>query len=165
MEEELKQKIKILKKNHRENLKTIMKLEEENKELKSDNYFKLDNDISKGVQEMWFEIKESSIPQHGNGVFARRPFKKGDVVMRARVIRFPASDLNQNAVLGRFVGNVGDGSVFLTLDYQGLVLDSKDNNVQATWRLKDGISEFIATRDIAVGDEIYQSFGTPNKIN
>lgn len=166
MTEELQTKIKELKKNHRENLKTIMKLEDENQKLKSDNYFKIKSGDNMGVQEMWFEIKESSIGQSGKGVFTKRPFKNGEIVMRAPIVRFPASDLNKNAILGQFVGNIGDGTVFLTLDYQGLVNNSPDNNnLIATWRIQDGYSEFVATRDIKNGEELLQSFSSPNKVN
>jgi hypothetical protein len=166
MAEELKDKVKELKKLHRENIKTIFKLEEENKKLKSENYFKISTGDNMGVQEMWFEVKESLVSGQGKGVFTKRPFKNGEIVMRAPIIRFPLTDLTERASLRQYNGNIGDGTAFLTMDYQGLVKNSPDNNnLRATWRIQDGYSEFVATRDIKIGEELYQSYGSPNKVN
>lgn len=168
MEEEnkkLQTKVNNLKQKLKENLKTINSLENEMEEIKL-NKNNLSMDETPG-EHLWFDVKKSSIPNSGRGVFAKKSFKIGDKVMSSPIIRFPVSDLNKNAVLRSYIGNVGDGTGFLTMDYQGLVntINPELCNVQATWRLSDGYSDFIAIRNIKEGDELFQSYGNPNKVN
>ena len=44
-------------------------------------------------------------------------------------------------------------------------IPNDNNNLSATWRIQDGYSEFVATRDIKNGEELLQSFSSPNKVN
>ena len=77
------------------------------------------------------------------------------------------TDLNEGAVIKQYNGNIGDGTGFLCFDWQGLVNTTSSDkcNVRATWRIKDEYSEFTATKDIEIGEELFQSYGEPLRIN
>lgn len=124
---------------------------------------------SDGAQSMWFEVRTSTVPNAGRGVFTRRAFKKGDVVMSSPLIIFDMNELKPGSRLTHYCGNIrNEGKGFLAFDYQGLCNSSNQkekNNVQATWRIKDDRSEYIALRDIGVGEEILQSYSGAKRIN
>jgi hypothetical protein len=158
--------IEDYKKIHKDNIKLINKLEYEIKELKNKKQV-YHTDHKGSVQELWFDVRESSVPNSGRGIFAKREFKKGDIVMSAPIIRFPINELKPKSVLSQYYGNIGDGTAFLCFDYQGLLNTTSHDkcNIQAQWRIKDGYSEFVATKDIKIGEELFQSYSQPNKIN
>lgn len=122
-----------------------------------------------GVQSMWFEVRTSTVPNAGRGVFTRRAFKKGDVVMSSPLIIFDMNELKPGSRLTHYCGNIrNEGKGFLAFDYQGLCNTSNQkekNNVQASWRIKEDRSEYIALRDIEVGEEILQSYSGAKRIN
>lgn len=152
---------------HKENIKIINKLEDEIEELKNDNK-KVDHSEHKGsVQDLWFDVRESRIPNSGRGVFAKKQFKKDDIVMSAPIVRFPINELKTNSVLSQYYGNVGDGTAFLCFDYQGLCNTTSPDkcNVIARWRIKDGYSDYVAIKDIEIGDELYQIYSKPSRMN
>lgn len=158
--------IEDYKKLHKENIKLINKLEDEIEELK--NKKQVDHTEHKGsVQELWFDVRQSSIPNSGRGIFAKREFLKDDIVMSSHIIRFPINELKPKSVLSQYYGNIGDGTAFLCFDYQGLLNTTSHDkcNIQAQWRIKDGYSEFVATKDIKIGEELFQSYSQPKKIN
>jgi hypothetical protein len=128
---------------------------------------KLDYKNIKSPQDIWFDCCKSSISKAGRGIFTKRTFKEGDVVMSSPILRFPMTDIKENAVIKQYNGNIGDGTGFLTFDWQGLVnANSLDKcNVRATWRIKDGYSDFIAIKDIEIGEELFQSYQGVHRIN
>jgi hypothetical protein len=124
---------------------------------------------SDGAQSMWFEVRTSTVPNAGRGVFTKRAFKKGDVVMSSPLIIFDINELKPGGKLTHYCGNLRvEGKGFLAFDYQGLCNSSNQkekNNVRATWRIKDDRSEYIALRDIGVGEEILQNYSGAKRIN
>lgn len=118
-----------------------------------------------GVQELWFRVGPSSVPGAGRGVFTKRAFHKGDVVMRSPVLLFNLDDVRRGSVLRDYCGAV-EGTAFLCFDYQGLVNTSLggDNNVQAEWYLDAGMSQYVALRDIAPGEELFQNYRSARRV-
>ena len=128
---------------------------------------KLDYKNIKSPQDIWFDCRKSSIIDAGRGIFTKRTFKKGDIVMSSPILRFPMTDINEKAVIRQYNGNIGDGTGFLTFDWQALVnTNSPDKcNVRATWRIKDGYSDFTAIKDIEIGEELFQLYQGVHRIN
>ena len=71
---------------------------------------------------MWFDCRESSICGAGRGVFTKRSFKEGDIVMSSPILRFPMTDLNKGAVIKQYNGNIGDGTGFYALIGKDLLI-------------------------------------------
>ena len=162
--EELRKKNKELKALYKETLRELNALENR---LENNLENNLETTNVRSVQELWFDCRESSISGAGRGVFVKRSFKKGDIVMSSPILRFPMTDLNEGAVIKQYNGNIGDGTGFLCFDWQGLVNTTSSDkcNVRATWRIKDEYSEYIAIKDIEIGEELFQSYGEPLRIN
>lgn len=122
-----------------------------------------------GAQELWFYVGESKIPGAGRGVFARRHFKKGEVVMSSPLLMFDDDEIKKNGTISRYCGHVREKKKnFLCFDYQGLCNTAPDksmNNVRAVWRLAEDKSQYVALRDIHIGDEILQDYRGAQKIN
>jgi hypothetical protein len=119
----------------------------------------------RGVQELWFDVGLSSVPGAGRGVFSKRAFRKGDVVMRSPILLFNVADVRPGCVLRDYCGFIGD-TAFLCFDYQGLVNRGPapaDNNVQAEWHLEQGMSQYVALRDISPGEELFQDYGSARR--
>lgn len=120
-----------------------------------------------GVQNLWFDVRPSNIPNSGRGVFAKRSFDKGDLVMSAPILIFNKSEIDPQGTISRYCGNIKP-QAFMCFDYQGLCNTSPDpkmNNVRATWRIKDDRSEYFAIKNIEIGDEILQEYKNPIRIN
>ena len=97
----------------------------------------------------------------------RGNLKKDDIVMSAPIVSFPINELKPRSVLSQYYGNIGDGTAFLCFDYQELLNTTKPDecNISSQWRIKDGYSEFIAIKDIKIGDELFQSYSQPLRMN
>jgi hypothetical protein len=87
--------------------------------------------------------------------------------MSSPIIRFPIKELKPDSFLSNYYGDIGDGTAFFCFDYQGLCnTTSHDNcNIQAQWRIKDGYSDYVATKNIKIGDELFQSYYRAKRIN
>ena len=87
--------------------------------------------------------------------------------MSSHILIFDKSEIQPKGVISRYCGNIRPRA-FLCFDYQGLCNQSNDrsqNNVKAVWRIQDDLSEYIAIKDIAIGDEILQEYGAPERLN
>ena len=120
-----------------------------------------------GPQAAWFDVRPSTVQGAGRGVFSRRAFESGEIVMQAPVLQYPRGEVSPQGVLARYQGGDAD-MAFLCFDYQGLVNtspDARENNVRAEWRIKEGLSQFVASKAIAPGDELFQNYGAPTRLN
>lgn len=87
--------------------------------------------------------------------------------MQAPIIQYPRGEVSPHGVLAEYQGGDAD-TAFLCFDYQGLVntaSGARENNVRAEWRLADGLSQFVASKAIAPGDELFQDYGAPIRLN
>lgn len=120
-----------------------------------------------GPQAQWFDVKVSTLPGAGRGVFAKRMFKVGEVVMQSPIVIYPKNEVKPGSTLSHYQGSYGDVA-FLCFDYQGLVNMSNKiefNNVRARWRLAEGLSEYVATQDIQEGEELFQHYSYPEIVS
>eukprot|EP00966_Prymnesium_polylepis_P336534 7391619-Prymnesium_polylepis.5 len=122
-----------------------------------------------GAQELWFYMNNSKIPGAGRGIFTRRKFKKGEVVMSAPLLLFDDDEINKNGTISRYCGHLREEKKnFLCFDYQGLCNTAptkSKNNVRAVWRIAEDISQYVALRDIHVGEEILQDYGSASRLS
>ena len=111
-------------------------------------------------QELWFDVKKSLIPNAGRGVFTKKKFKKDDIVMSSPMLLIPNKEINKNFLLYKYAGQLNKNYFFLTFDYQGLVNTTKSDecNIRAVWRTNEHISQYVALRDIDIGEELYQDY-------
>ena len=120
-----------------------------------------------GPQAAWFDVRPSIVQGAGRGVFSRRAFEPGEIVMQAPILRYPRGEVSPDGVLARYQGGDGD-MAFLCFDYQGLVNTAPaahENNVRAEWRIMEGLSQFVATKAIAPGHELFQNYDAPTRLN
>ncbi len=78
-----------------------------------------------------------------------------------------ATRCDRGAPLRVIRGGAGDVA-FLCFDYQGLVNAPPTagmSNVRAQWRLGEGISQFVALRDIWAGEELFQSYDSADQLS
>ncbi len=116
-----------------------------------------------GAQELWFYVDESSVKGSGRGVFTRRSFKKDEVVMSAPLLTFDEEEIQKDGTISRYCGHLREEKRnFLCFDYQGLCNTANKesmNNVRAVWRIAEDKSQYVALRDINIGEEILQAYG------
>ena len=87
--------------------------------------------------------------------------------MQSPVIVYPKNEVSPGSTLSHYQGSYGNVA-FLCCDYQGLVNTGnkeKENNVRARWRLREGLSEYVATRYIEEGEELLQHYSNPDIVS
>jgi len=132
----------------------------------------INNFILERIETKSLYVDKSTIPNAGQGLFAKRDFKKGEMICNFR------GDLIDNEELAkRDVG--GERSHYfieirpdLTLDVynsncmaryandaEGNEKIGKSNNSEINLNRKDSGAFIVATRDIKAGEEIFLSYG------
>ena len=122
---------------------------------------------SQGVQAQWFDIRGSTLPGAGRGVFCKRSFRAGQIVMQAPILLYNKDEVAPGSRISQYQGSFHH-KAFLCFDYQGLVNTAScgaDNNVRAQWRIGEEISQYVALRDIGVGEELLQAYSEPEVLN
>jgi SET domain-containing protein len=94
---------------------------------------------------------------HGRGVFATAAIAKGETIEVCPVLTVEAADAN--GVLADYVVDLGDDSdgSALMLGYGSLYNHSENPNAEYVYE-SDEAYAFVATRDIAAGEEITISY-------
>ena len=100
-------------------------------------------------------------PIHGQGVFAAVALKAGDVIERCPYLVIDDDDLAEENRLNDYLFTSPDASTdYLVIMGYGMMYNhSSDPN--AEWEIDDDnrFVKFSATKDIAVGEEIFQDYG------
>lgn len=93
----------------------------------------------------------------GRGVFAGRPFRKGEVIEVCPVIRVPANAEGSVEGLEYYVFQWGEGGkeLAVALGYGSLYNHSADANARFNPRTSKDDIVFRAERDIAEGEQIF----------
>lgn len=94
--------------------------------------------------------------QIGRGVFARAAIAKGETIELCPVLGLAEDDAG--GVLNDYVVDDGDGGQVLMLGYGSLYNHSDDPNAEYVLEADDAYA-FLATRDIAAGEEITITYG------
>ena len=94
----------------------------------------------------------------GRGVFAARPFAKGEAVEVCPTVELPGSEANGTLADYVFDSGRGDSSVVLLLGYGMLYNHSYDPNLDYEQEGTAAVA-FVATRDIAPGEELTITYG------
>lgn len=133
------------------------------------------------------EVKNSSIPLAGRGIFAKKPFKKGDLVSISPLLVVPKHDLETTAphsVLMNYCFIIPNSDLALyPIGLGGLInhggihsnveidwydwLTGTSNPERLSWSAEKLESnpfapldfQYVATKDIAAGDEILLNYG------
>ncbi len=95
----------------------------------------------------------------GRGVFATRPFARGDLVEAVPVLllRPDEQDRLDGTVLDSYVFAWRD-TVAIALGFGSIYNHSWDPNLEYQKRFDEGVIEFVAIRDIAPGDELTTNY-------
>jgi hypothetical protein len=102
-------------------------------------------------------VSNSMITGAGNGVYANKNFKKGDIVEVAPYLSVPDSSLN-NSILSDYVFNMSHDKYALVLG-TGSIYNHKDNPTVST-RYSGDCMVYEALTDIDKDDEMYISYGS-----
>ena len=102
-------------------------------------------------------------PGKGRGVFALRAFARGETVELAPVLALRPEDVDaaQATVLGSYVFGWRN-TVAVGLGFASIYTHAWDPNLHYFKRFEAGILEFVAARDIAVGDELTINYTSSN---
>lgn len=111
-------------------------------------------------------ISKSKTPNAGRGVFAKVDIKKGEIIERCPVLEIPADDassINQT-MLVTYVYYLGPEKEYLTLalGFGSIYNHSYNPNSKYKHKLKEGVIEFIALRDIKSEEEITVNYNQGN---
>ena len=100
----------------------------------------------------------------GRGVFARRPFRKGEVIETCPVLVLPVAALGDGpGGLWEYVFDWGPGTVALALGYGSLYNHSYRPNARYD-DVGHRAKRFTALRDIAAGEEVTVNYnGEPRR--
>jgi uncharacterized protein len=107
-------------------------------------------------------VRVDESPGRGRGVFATRPFRTSETIERAPVVPFPAEEwelfvkTRLDDYCFRWGASNEDGAV--VLGYGSIYNHSFMPNARYFVRLEDEVLEFVALRDIAVGEEIVVNY-------
>ena len=113
------------------------------------------------------EVRES--PIHGMGVFAIEEIKKDEVIEECHLIDIPTLPIEYNKIVAEFMHRFSfkypaDKKLKLVTEVlplgNGCIYNHSDNN-NATWRdhPKYKAFQFVAIRDINIGEEICTFYG------
>lgn len=100
--------------------------------------------------------QSGTIPE-SRGVFATRPFARGEIVERCPVVQQRDEDLAGN--LGDYVFNLGEGTVGVALGYGSLYNHSRNPHLDYAYDPDRNEMVFTARRPIRSGEEIFASYG------
>jgi SET domain-containing protein len=92
----------------------------------------------------------------GRGVFAQKPFTKGEIIERAPAIVIPKEQVEfiDKTVLFDYYYCWGESEIAIALGLGSLYNHSYQPNCFYVRKTEDKIIEYIAHRDISVGEEI-----------
>jgi hypothetical protein len=109
---------------------------------------------------MGIEVRHS--PGKGRGVFAMRPFRRGDLVERAPVLVVPEDEHPHivATVLNSYVFGWGDGGVAVCLGFGSIYNHSWDPSVEYQKHLEGSYIDFVALRDVAPGEELFVNYAS-----
>ena len=96
----------------------------------------------------------------GRGVFAQTPFIKGEIIERAPVIVIPKEQVEfiDKTVLFNYYYSWSEGQIAIALGFGSLYNHSYHPNCFYVRKIEDKIIEYIAHRDIEVGEEITTNY-------
>lgn len=102
----------------------------------------------------------------GRGVFAGRPFRRGEVIEVCPVILLPpgTTEVHLGGGLDRYVFTWGRrrDRLAVVLGYGSLYNHSADPNARFTPRVARAEMAFRAVRDIAAGEQVLIDYGWPD---
>ena len=107
-------------------------------------------------------IKKSLIPDSGNGVFAQKDYKKGDIVERCQILLDYTDEIGSTIINDYSWGDEHNGQQVTVIPITGkcnLFNHSDDYNVEVDYDLERKTMKCIATKDIKKGEEMYISYG------
>jgi len=92
----------------------------------------------------------------GRGVFAQKPFTKGEIIERPPVIAIPKEEVEliDKTVLFNYYYDWNDGQIAVVLGLGSLYNHSYHPNALYARKIEERIMEYTAYQDIAVGEEI-----------
>jgi SET domain-containing protein len=92
----------------------------------------------------------------GRGVFAQKPFTKGEIIERTPVIAIPKEEVEliDKTVLFNYYYDWNDGQIAVVLGLGSLYNHSYHPNALYARKIEERIMEYTAYQDIAVGEEI-----------
>lgn len=106
----------------------------------------------------------SKIPNGGRGVFARRDIKNGEVIESCPVIEIPHDDVANllDSVLITYFYYLGPRKdrVLITLGFGAIYNHTYTPNARYVEKLKEGIVEFVAIKDISKDEEITVNYNS-----
>jgi len=100
--------------------------------------------------------QSNTIPE-ARGVFATRPFARGEVVERCPVVQQRDEDVAGN--LNDYVFDLGEGTSGIALGYGSLYNHSRNPHLGYTYDPDRNEMLFTARRPIRAGEEIFASYG------
>jgi len=100
-------------------------------------------------------VRVAPIAAKGRGVFATRAFAKDEVIESAPVIVIPVEqqDVVHTTLLNDYVYG-WDDTIAVALGYGSLYNHAWEPNLEYRKRLRDALIDYVALRDIAVGEEL-----------
>lgn len=111
-------------------------------------------------------VAQSKIANAGRGVFARRDIKKGGVIERCPVIEVPLNDVSNltESILVTYFYYLGKNKehVLITLGFGSIYNHTYTPNAAYKQKLKEGIIEFAAIKDIKKDEEITVNYNPEN---
>jgi SET domain-containing protein len=115
------------------------------------------------------KIEYRKSPIHGLGVFAIDRILKGEVIEKAPVLSLPIEKGEITSLLIDYRFNWPSGSEWeeqvIPLGYASLYNHSDDPNAYWYSVYDERIFQFVASRDIEVGEEIFTYYGDVNYWN
>jgi len=114
-------------------------------------------------------VSLSGIANAGRGVFARRDIKKGEIIERCPVIEVPPNDVSNltDTVLVTYFYYLGRNKerVLITLGFGSIYNHTYTPNAIYKEKLKEGIIDFVAIKDVKKDEEITVNYGGANPKN
>ena len=116
-------------------------------------------DALTGVVDSAHGLRVAPTAGKGRGVFATRPFARGDLVEAVPVLllRPDEQDRVDGTVLDSYVFAWRD-TVAIALGFGSIYNHSWDPNLEYQKRFEEGVIEFVAIRHIAPGDELTTNY-------
>ena len=101
-------------------------------------------------------LSESKIPKAGQGVFANRPIKNGEVIEECPVFVLPRKDYPavKKTILRNYYFMWGKSTSGICFGYGSYYNHSYQPNATYRKKIKDRVIEFIAIKDIKKFEEI-----------
>ena len=117
---------------------------------------------TKMVNNSGFEIKTSELLKSERGLFATKPYKKGDIIENCPTIKVKNTEIEVMSRLNDYVfASYNDKDMVLfPLGYCG-TLNHSDEKQNATWKINPEDDNIIvyAIKNINKGEEIFVNYG------